>query len=100
MTKTAERQDEYISLDEIAEQLNVAPETVVKAHKMELFPTEPETGEIPRSEFEQEEWTPRSLEVRMERAKSDRITTWVFSLAITVFAGVVIGGLLGQIFSY
>lgn len=100
MTKTAERQDEYITLDEIAEQLNVAPATVVKAHKMELFTTVDETGGIPRVEFEREEWTPRSLELRMERAKSDRITTWVFSLAITVFAGVVIGGLLGQIFSY
>lgn len=100
MTHTAERISEYITLDEIAQQLDVAPATVVQADKFEIFTTVPETGKISRVQFDREEWTPRSLERRIERAKSDRITTWVFSLTITVFAGVVIGGLLGQIFSY
>lgn len=100
MTQTAERINEYITLDEIAQQLDVAPALVERADKLEIFTTVPETGKISRVQFDREEWTPRSLERRIERAKSDRITTWVFSLTITVFAGVVIGGLLGQIFSY
>lgn len=100
MTQTAERINEYITLDEIAQQLDVAPATVAQANKLEIFTTVPETGKISRVQFEREDWTPRSLERRIERAKSDRIVTWTFSLAITVFAGVVIGGLLGQIFSY
>lgn len=100
MTQTAERIDEYITLGEIAQQLDVAPATVEQADKLDIFTTVPETGKISRVQFEREEWTPRSLERRIERAKSDRIVTWTFSLTITVFAGVVIGGLLGQIFTF
>lgn len=93
---TATRPKVSITLDEIADRLGVTPKTVAEADSLDLFTKVNATGRIHRLQYEHEGWTSSNIARRIREAKADRVQTWVFSLAIAVFSGVVIGGLLAQ----
>lgn len=97
---SAARPNTSITLDEIAEKLDVTPKTVSEADSLGLFTKVEATGRIHRLQFENEGWTSSNIGRRIREAKSDRVQTWVFSLTIAVFSGVFIGGLLGEVLSF